>query len=344
MTYNRTEVSGADASTRRGDARLGAARIFNSTVAGFAIAAAWEIGALSVLHADRRLNIYDFCTANDLDRVSTDGMFSALASVDIVKRDGENLLAGPEFDEVFQSKAFFHWLTIGCADLFANMPSIIRNENRTGNFYRRNAVAISYACRDINAQAFDPAFRAALDSIDFKVTKVADLGCGGGSRLVQLADRYPGTLGVGVDISDASLADAEQFVASAGYGAQFDFIRSDVRAVGEDPRFEDVDLLTCFMMGHDLWPREDCVASLRKLRAAFPGVRRFLLGDTARTDGVADRDKRIFTLGFETAHDLMGVFLPTLSDWESVFDDSGWTCLNVRAVDTPADSVIYELA
>ena len=116
-----------------------------------------------------------------------------------------------------------------------------------------------------------------------------------------------------------------------------------MRVLDADPRFADVEVLTCFMMGHDFWPQEECVATLRRLRAAFPNARRFLLGDTARTRGIPDRDKPVFTLAFETAHDLMGVYLPTLSEWQDAFVESGWTCLKVRPVDIPVDSVVYEL-
>ncbi|GAA0820741.1 hypothetical protein ACFQVD_33450 [Streptosporangium amethystogenes subsp. fukuiense] len=117
-----------------------------------------------------------------------------------------------------------------------------------------------------------------------------------------------------------------------------------MRDLAPDPRLEKVEVLTCFMMGHDFWPRERCVTSLRRLREAFPNVRRFLLGDTARTTNIPDRDKPVFTLAFETAHDLMGVYLPTLAEWEDVFEESGWKFLNARAVRVPADSVVYELA
>jgi hypothetical protein len=97
------------------------------------------------------------------------------------------------------------------------------------------------------------------------------------------------------------------------------------------------------MMGHDFWPRDRCVASLRRLREVFPGVRRLLLGDTARTASLPDTGKPMFTLAFETAHDLMGVTLPTLDDWSGVFEEAGWRCRNAARVETPADSVVYAL-
>lgn len=319
--------------------------IFNSTVAGFAIAAAWEVGALDELHERGVVDVPAFCARHDLHLPSIRSMFAALAAAGVVVRDGHDTAhAGPALPGVYRDKAFFHWLTVGCAELFGNMPRIVRNERRTGSFYRRDAVAISYACKDINHQAFDPAFWEAMGAIDFSFRVVADLGCGGGGRLAQIAARYPDVTGVGIDIAPDALRDAAANVAAEGFGGRFEFVEADVRALEPDPRLEKVEVLTCFMMGHDFWPRERCVVSLRRLREAFPNVRRFLLGDTARTTGIPDRDKPIFTLAFETAHDLMGVYLPTLAEWESVFEESGWTCLNARPVRVPADSVVYELA
>ncbi|MET0234377.1 MAG: class I SAM-dependent methyltransferase [Kibdelosporangium sp.] len=338
-TGNR-QLTGPDVRSSRGG---GAAGIFNSVVAGFAVATAWEIGALDELNDAGRLSVPAFCTSHDLHLASVRSLFAALASAGVVVRAGDTVSIGPEFADVYQNKAFFHWLTIGCGELFAAMPRIVRNQNRTGEYYQRDAAAIAFACREINARSFDPVFWQAMQAVDFPFSTVADLGCGSGGRLAQIADRFPQVRGIGVDISADALHAAETFVDQAGFGDRLRFIEADVLALTADERFEDVELLTSFMMGHDFWPREQCVTVLRRLRQAFPNVRRFLLGDTARTQGIPDEDKPVFTLAFETAHDLMGVDLPTLADWAGVFEEGGWRCVNVREVRTPADSVIYEL-
>jgi phenylpyruvate C(3)-methyltransferase len=325
----------------------GAAHLFNSVVAGYAVATAWEIGALDELNDlvhGGRLSVPAFCASHDLHLPSVRSMFAALASAGVVVRSGESVSVGPQFADVYASKAFFHWLTIGCGELFSTMPKIVRNQNRSGEFFHRDGAAIAFACREINARSFDPAFWAAMESLDIEFGSVADLGCGSGGRLAQIADRFPGVHGVGIDISPEALHDAEKFMAEAGLGDRFAFVRADVLTLDADERFADVELLTCFMMGHDFWPREECVATLRRLRRAFPNARRLLLGDTTRTQGIPDEQKPVFTLAFETAHDLMGVYLPTLDEWQGVFAEGGWECVNVREVHTPADSVIYELA
>ena len=51
----------------------------------------------------------------------------------------------------------------------------------------------------------------------------------------------------------------------------------------------------------------------------------------------------MFTLGFELGHDLMGVFLPTVADWESVFDEAGWELVRTNMIDMTVGEVIFEL-
>nr|WP_017609321.1 class I SAM-dependent methyltransferase [Nocardiopsis xinjiangensis] len=325
----------------------GSAGLFNATVAGFAIASAWEVGALDALREQERVSAPDFAARHDLHLPATRALFTALAAGGVCIRDETDtdlFHTGPELDEVYRHKAFFHWLTIGSAGLFSDMPRVMRNANRVGDFYRRDAAAIGFACRDINQNSFDPVFWEAMHGLDFEFSHVADLGCGSGGRLAQIASFRPEATGVGIDLAPDTIEAASDHLAAQGVGDRFTFAEADVRDLAPDPEFEKVELLTCFMMGHDFWPREQCIASLRKLREAFPNVKRFLLGDTARTSGVPDQEKPVFTLAFETAHDFMGVYLPTLQEWEGVFEEGGWKLHNTRTVHTPADSVLFELS
>lgn len=325
----------------------GSAGLFNATVAGFAVSAAWELGVLDALGSQDHVVVTEFATRHDLHLPSARALFTALAAGGVCVRDSfepDMFRAGPELDEVQRHKAFFHWLTIGSAQLFSAMPKVVRNSHRVGDFYQRDAAAIGFACQDINRHSFDPMFWEAMGGLDFEFSRVADLGCGNGARLSQIASAYPEVTGVGIDIARDALDSTAENLKAEGLDDRFTFVEADVRDLAPDTRYEDVELLTCFMMGHDFWPREQCVASLRRLRTAFPNVKRFLLGDTARTEGLPDREKPVFTLAFETAHDLMGVYLPTLKEWQGVFEESGWTCLKVESVNTPADSVIFELS
>ncbi|GAB3463695.1 class I SAM-dependent methyltransferase [Actinophytocola sediminis] len=318
--------------------------IFNSAVAAFAISAAWELGALDELRVARVLNATDFARRNALDHASTVGMFRALASVHVVERNNVTITRGRHFEEVYRNRSFFHWLSRGSAELFREMPSVMREENRFGRFYRRDPAAIAYACREINDICYDPTFLSVLGELDFEFTTVVDLGCGSGGRLMNILDMNPDAVGVGVDIAQPSLEVARKEAADAGLGDRLTFVQGDVLRLDPDPQFEEAELITSFMMGHDFWPRENCVDTLRRLRGVFPNARRFLLGDATRTAGIPDAALPSFTLAFEVGHDLMGTFIPTIADWESVFEDGGWELVRTNRIELAAGEVIFELA
>ncbi|GAA2399555.1 MULTISPECIES: SAM-dependent methyltransferase [Streptomyces] len=331
-----TEVVGSQA-------RLTAADIYNSAVASWAIAAAWEVGVLDEIHKAGAVQADELAVRLGLDPVAARGMYQALAAVEVITRDGDTVRQGPLFAEVNQYRSYFHWLSRGCSGLYTEMPTVLKRANRVGSFYQRDAAAISYACRELSTFSFDPAFWTAMERIPFSFSVVADLGCGSGERLIQIVRKYPGTRGLGIDIAPAAvemtLAEAER----NGFADRITAVRADARGLEPHPSYEEVEVLTCFMMGHDFWPREDAIERLSTLRELFPRVRRFLLGDATRTVGYADRDVPLFNLGFESAHDLMGQYIPTIDEWHGVFAETGWKLVGEEAITSPAASVVFEL-
>jgi hypothetical protein len=325
------------------DAHSAAARMFNSAVASWAIGAAWELGALDELNDNGSLDSDEFSARHRLDGPSTLGMFRALAAVDIVERDDTKVTTSTHFDEVYRTRSFFHWLSRGSAELFRQMPSVLRTRDRTGRYYQRDAAAIAFACREINAITYDPWFSTCVDGLGFAPDVITDLGCGSGERLMRLLQRFPTARGVGVDIAAASLVVAEADAGRAGLTDRLAFVEADVLDMAPRPEFAATELLTCFMMGHDFWPRQQCVDTLARLRELFPSARRFLLGDATRTVGVADDELPVFTLGFEVAHDMMDTFIPTVADWESTFESGGWRLRHRHAIDLVVGEQIFEL-
>jgi phenylpyruvate C(3)-methyltransferase len=325
------------------DSRDPVALIFNSAVAASAIGAAWEIGILDVLNQDGVLNLTEFATEHRLDLPSTSGVVRALASVDIVETRNSKVVPGDHFAEVYRTRSFFHWLTRGSAELFRRMPDVLPVAARTGQYYQRDSAAIAFSCREMNTFCYDPWFWEAVDRVESAPAVVADLGCGGGDRLIQLLSHFPDAHAVGIDIAEPALAEAAAATAKAGLSDRITLVADDVLTMAARPEFANVELLTCFMMGHDFWPRQQCVETLRRLREIFPRANRFLLGDATRTIGVADRDLPVFTLGFEVAHDLMGVVLPTVADWESVFEEGGWVMRGKHWIGVAVGEVIFEL-
>lgn len=333
------------------DSERAVANIFNSAIAAAAIGAAWELGLLDEVRDQKQVDVHKFASEHNLDRGSMQGLVTALAVVDVVQHDQYTITAGRLLEEAYKAKSLFHWLALGSGELFSKMQYVLRNENRTGAFYRRDPAAIAYACRDISRQHFDPVFWTAMDGLDYKLHSVVDLGSGSGERLMQILDRYPETTGIGIDIAGPALKVAAAEASRRGFGDRLTFTEGDAREVSYRDEFAQVDLLTCFMMGHDFWPRDNCVATLERLRKAFPNARRFLLGDTTRIlldnadtkYAVTEDNVPVFTLGFEFGHAMMDVYLPTMEEWEGVFDEGGWHCVEKHLIESPSLSVIFEL-
>lgn len=326
------------------DRRPGAAFLYNAAVAAWAICAAWETGALDELQDRRKIDAAEFAERRGLDKLATLGMFRALASVEIVLRHDDTVIATDLFDEINHNRSFFHWVMRGSGELFREMPSVLQNDNRVGEFYRRDPAAIAFACREISAITYDETFWATVERAGVGgIGVVADLGCGSGGRIMQVLDRFPAARGLGIDIAEPSLVVARREAAATGYGERTTFVQGDVLALTPRPEYADVEVLTCFMMGHDFWQEGRCVETLRRLREAFPSVRRFLLGDATRSVGVPDTELPVFTLGFELGHDLMGTFMPTLGDWLGVFEGSGWELLRTNHIGAAVGEVIFEL-
>jgi phenylpyruvate C(3)-methyltransferase len=321
-----------------------AAQIYNSAVAAWAIAAGWELGALDELHDNDTLDSDEFAARHNLDRAATLSMFRALSAARVVERNNTKVAVGPYFSQIFETRSFFHWLTRGSAELFRQIPSVIQQENRVGDFYRRDPAAIAFACREINKLCYDPWFWQAVAQVDLPDGVVADLGCGSGERLREMLLRYPGMRGIGVDIAADSLAVAEQEAAAAGLSDRLRFIRADVLSLEECKEFEEVELLTCFMMGHDLWPRERCISTLRRFHDVFPQANSLLLGDATRTGDTTDVDLPVFRLGFEMAHDLMGKTIPSVSDWESALKETSWDVRTKHLINMKVGEVILHLS
>lgn len=316
---------------------------FNSTVAALALSTAWDIGLLDELHTNQHVDVAQFAARNNMHRPTLNYLLVAMSSRRIVELDTERDVAvpGPGFADAFLNRGFFYWLTRGCGDLLTSLPSFVEDRNGRTKSIHRDARAISVACRAIARSFFDGPLLELLDGLD--TGTIADLGCGSGDRIVMLAKLMPDVRAIGIDIADDALTVAKTAISEAGMEHRVRLVEDNVLTMTPDPAYADVELVTCFLMGHDFWPREQCVRTLRRLREVFPRVRHLLLGDTCRSTGLSGTELPMFTLGFETVHAVMDQYLPTLAEWDSVLDEGGWHRVESRFIDLPAFSFIHRL-
>ncbi|KAG5974355.1 hypothetical protein E4U55_008217 [Claviceps digitariae] len=327
------------------------ATIFNSYIASCSIGAAWEVGLLDEVRSNKSVNIDDFAIKHNLDKRSTHGLVTALATASILEHHGNRATPGRLLEDAYRSRGLFHWLSLGSGNLFSRMQYVLRNENRQGMRDTRDSAAIAYACRGANKQFIDKVFLDAVASSGCAFTSVLDLGSGSGERLMQVLDRFPNSTAIGVDIAGPAIEVARAEAARRGYNGRITFAEGDARELEYRAEFAQVDIITSFLMGHDFWPRDRCIRSFQMLRKAFPRVQRFFLCDTVRIlldnadtrYAVQEDAVPIFTLGFEFGHTLMDVTLPTVEDWEGVFEAGGWRCVKQHHMMPPSLTVLFEL-
>ncbi len=318
--------------------------LYNNTLSAYAISAAWELGLLERLErSDRPVDLAEFAREHDLHPPALDAIGRALALAGIVTLGPGRATAapGPLFADALAKKGFFYWLTRGCGELFATMPELVRNRSRTGEFVTRDYKAIGLAARDAGFSYVDPAFYKIV--ADRGLRFGADLGCGSGERLIKLAERDPRFRGIGVDIAPGALALAAESVIDAGLGDRVSVVRGDAKRLRPRPEFGQVDFVCSFMMGHDLWPRAECLDSLRLIGAAFPAATDLIICDTYRSDLPVTAPHPVFTLGFETAHAVMGQEIPSLDEWTDVLAEAGWHPAQVIDFDLPPYTALMHL-
>ncbi|GGS53333.1 methyltransferase domain-containing protein [Streptomyces parvus] len=317
------------------------ADLFSSYVASSAMSTACQLGLLDRLAEKGEARLRD--SAEDrLDVNVVRNVYRALHWAQIVQvKDNDLVIPGPRFEEAYAARGYFYWLVKGCGELFSLAPDVAREDQRVGDFYHRDMRAVAIGSRLIGEEEVERLFDTVL--ADLPVKKVADLGCGSGQRLIRIAGNHPGVNGVGVDLSTAVVQLATESVQEAGLADRIAVLQGNALELEPLPEFADVDTITCVFMGHDFWPYESCVNTLRRLRTAFPAVERLFICDVVRTSELPGPDTTIFTLGFESVHALMGDYLPTYVQWQEAFVESGWKRAAVHQMTTPPNGYFFEL-
>lgn len=322
-------------------------RLFNSVVAGAAISAAFELGLFEELERKGTIHVPSYCDEANLHEPSVASIFRALACFNIVElsSDAGVVRRGPSFADAYREKGYFLWLIKGYGHLLQNLADLARRANRPPDnddpsFVRRSLKHIAMAGRDYGSQLVDPYFEDVLNEQHFTVA--CDLGCGSAERLLKIAKKHPGIRGIGLDIDAGVVTLARDRIREESLEDRVVAVAGNVTDLSPRPEFDDVDLLFCFFIGHDLWPRARCQQVLQRLLNIFPKAQRFLLCDTYRSDAAPSPHIPTFTLGFELTHAVMGQYIPSEAEWLALFEDTGWRCVGRQEVGIPF-SAIFDL-
>ena len=171
--------------------------------------------------------------------------------------------------------------------------------------------------------------------------RVLDLGCGLGASSVALARAYPRATVLGVDLDEASVAQARAAAAEAGVADRVSFEVGDAALLAQEASF---DLVTVFEALHDMG---DPVAALRTARDRLAAGGSVLVADERVADAFTapgDATERLM-YGWSILHCLpatlaedpveaTGTVLraPTLARWAA---EAGFAGFEVLAIDNP---------
>jgi SAM-dependent methyltransferase len=107
--------------------------------------------------------------------------------------------------------------------------------------------------------------------------RVLDVGCGGGWALVQIAERFPRTTCVGIDVEPYSVELARRLIEERGLTGRCQARAQSVDQVGEEGAY---DVATSFLVVHEIAPSLKPTAFAAVARALKPGGH-FLIFDEA---------------------------------------------------------------
>jgi histidinol-phosphate aminotransferase len=225
--------------------------------------------------------------------------------------------------EIVRTKGYFVWGVGGYQGVLRSLADLTSGRLTCDSESLRDVSRVVLGSGNIGRRVMRPIEDGVLDSIEFG--SFADLGCGDGTRAVRLAGRPSVHTGLAIDISATACELATRRVAEAGMADSVRVECADVFAPGAERVYPGVELVTCFLMMHDLFAAvTDKAAAVRAMGRAFPDAKYFLIGDTvaqpwARHTGPLP----VFSLEFELVHAFMGVSLLDAEGYRDAFEAGG---------------------
>ncbi len=306
--------------------------LFNDMLRARTLGALDSLGVIPLL--DGSASAADIAASTDLDPSVLRALLRYLESEGLVEEAGGWRLLEPE--RLQGELAFLRWLTGGYGPLLDDLTALARGDKRFGEDIQRDDAEMAASSAEIGRRFTDGALLGLLSSPD--VRRIADVGCGGGERLVALCQQLPQLSAVGIDLSPDCCRQARDNVAEAGLSQRIEVIE----ARAEDWLAEQgaVDLVMCVGMFHDLLNIPGAAESfLAGVRAGLASGGLLVVQDqlAATTAGAG-----AWGPGFTLIHHLMGQRLFTEAECVAAFSAAGFRLLRRLATDIP-DNWIFLL-
>ena len=310
--------------------------LFNSAVLAHVIAFAEEIGVFRIVEKEGTIHLsarYPHLPPRLLGIVS-----ESLVAVGALKlASDDSYEAGATFDSCARYKGFFSWLFGASGAYLADAPVSLSGTAGDRPMPVRDGRRVGTATGDFGPRVIDPV----LAALPFwpTVRHIADIGCGDGSRLIDFCNRF-GAKGTAIEVSEEAIRETRNNILAAGLSDQIEAVHCDVKSLEAHVRFADVDTIISCLMGHDLWPRDQCVTTLASIKTVFSHARRLIVCETVRSVGNIV-ESGVPSFGYEYLHGVMGQYITSADDWRSVFPEAGWDIHSESLTSLPANTVIF---
>jgi SAM-dependent methyltransferase len=237
-----------------------------------------ELGVWEALTRDPGLASGDLAERLGTDPFYTDVLCRTAFSFGLLDREGDGWRMAPHFDQILGNPESSFYLA--CAprvhmvlgDDYPDYPGHFRAgttrsyQQHGERFMREVAEALKTLPRIFLDLVLPnlPGLQARLAS----GARVLDVGCGGGWAVVQLAERFPETTCVGIDLEPYSVELAKRLIAERGLTGRCEARLQSADELGEDDSF---DVATSFLVVHEIAPARKPGAFAAVARALKPG-------------------------------------------------------------------------
>ena len=237
-----------------------------------------ELGVWNALAKDPGLTSAELAERLGTRPFPTDVLCRTAFSFGLLDRDGAGWRLAPHFDQILGNPESSFYLA--CApsvhmqlgkdyqeyvDRFRT-GAIKSYQDHDEGFMREVALALKTLPRiflDLVLPRL-PGLAATLE----QGGRVLDVGCGGGWAVVQIAERFPGTSCVGIDVEPYSIDAARRLIAERDLADRCEAHVRSVETLTEDESYE---VATSFLVVHEIPPELKAAAFAAVARVLKPG-------------------------------------------------------------------------
>lgn len=311
---------------------LTASSIYNSYIGSYVIFALYETGILSLFDQEEIVDINSVDTDSKTNKAFLFNIASDLGFLTIEKQKAQLTDLGKD---ILENVGFFLWAIGGYSKLLQAAPDILSSKpHQLKNLVYGDYVALgSYEC---GQRLMNNILKETMSDLSYNV--IADLGCGNAGRLINFVNAKTGAKGIGLDINADAIALAKTKVENAGLTESISLHCENIfnSLTNESKVFEEVDVVTNFMVFHDILNMEEIHDDIfYYFEKTFPNAEYYLIADTVKGDEYESSSLPIFSLGFEFIHKLMNVRLFPLEYYLDFFEKSGLSLEAIKPFGVP---------